>query len=83
MAFDIANSAEEIEIDKYNLFDNGFHFIVPSFFETIIALTEQKRDFQICFRTFGHDLDAVFWEFNLFCNGKHPAYNGKNSTKLF
>ena len=29
------------EDDMYNIFDNGFHFIVPSFFETIIKLTEQ------------------------------------------
>jgi hypothetical protein len=33
------------EDDMYKIFDNGFFFIVPSFFETIIKLTEQNRDF--------------------------------------
>ena len=31
----------------------GFHFILPSFFEMIKVLIESKRDFAIVFRTFG------------------------------
>jgi hypothetical protein len=40
------------------------------------------RDFAIVFRTFGSDMENVIWEFNKFCNGQHPCYNGKNGTPL-
>ena len=32
------------------------HFILPAFFQTIVKLTEEGRDFTIVIRTFGSDL---------------------------
>ena len=46
-----------------------------SLFNTMIKLTEQKKQFVIIFRTFGDDVDKVVYEFNLFCNGQHPLFN--------
>ena len=34
------------------------------------------------FRTFGSELDSVVYEYNLFCNGEHPCFNGRNGTPL-
>lgn len=45
-------------------------------------LKKQKREFSVVFRTFGKDLDNVVWEFNKFCNGEHPCFNGRNNTPL-
>lgn len=45
-------------------------------------LKKQKKEFAICFRTFGQELDNAIYEFNMFCNGEHPCYNGRNSTPL-
>ena len=43
-------------------------------------LKKQKREFAILFRTFGVDLENVVYEFNRFCNGDHPCFNGRNNT---
>jgi hypothetical protein len=40
-------------------------------------LKKTKRDFQIIFRTFGKDLPDIIWEWNKFCSGEHPCYNGQ------
>lgn len=45
-------------------------------------LKKAKRDFAVIFRTFGSDLDNLIWEFNKFCSGEHPCFNGKNGTLL-
>ena len=58
-----------------SLYGNGFHFLFFSLFNTMIKLTEQKKQFVIIFRTFGDDVDKVVYEFNLFCNGQHPLFN--------
>jgi len=34
------------------------------------------------FRTFGVDLDNAIFEFNKFCAGEHPCFNGRNNTPL-
>ena len=64
------------------LYGEGKYHILPSFFRTLIFLKKQKRDFSVCFRTFGQDLSDVIWEFNEFSNGNHPCFNGKNGTPL-
>ena len=64
------------------MFGEGKYHLIPSFFRTLIYLKKQKREFAICFRTFGSDLDKVVWEFNQFCSGNHPCYSGRNGTPL-
>jgi len=64
------------------MFGEGKYHILPSFFRTLIFLKKQRRDFNVCFRTFGNDLDNIVWEFNEFCCGNHPCFNGKNGTPL-
>lgn len=34
------------------------------------------------FRTFGSDHANFVYEFNKFCSGDHPAYNGRNGAPL-
>jgi len=36
----------------------------------------------LIFSTFGSDLDLIELEFNRFCNGTHPMYDGNNGTTL-
>jgi len=48
----------------------------------MMYLKKMKKEFAICFRTFGSEIDNVIYEFNMFCNGEHPCYNGRNSTPL-
>lgn len=55
----------------------GYYHIIPAFFRLIDFLAEENLDFRIVFRTFGDDLINVCEEFNLFCEGKHPAYKGR------
>lgn len=46
----------------------------------MVTLRKQKRDFGVIFRTFGDDLEDTLQEWNRFCDGTHPGYNGKNKT---
>ena len=48
----------------------------------MMYLKQLNRDFSIVFRTFGTDIDNVIWEFNKFCSGEHPCFNGKNGTPI-
>lgn len=64
------------------LFLDGKCFLFPSFFRTMLSLRKAKRDFAIIFRTFGADTLNVITEYNRFCDGTHPAYNGKNNNPL-
>ena len=48
----------------------------------IMYLKKKKEEFSIVFRSFGHELDAAIYEFNKFCSGEHPCYNGRNNTPL-
>ena len=34
------------------------------------------------FRSFDQDLNLVTYEFDKFCNGEHPCYNGTNGAPL-
>jgi hypothetical protein len=62
------------------LFDSGRMLLIPSFFRLIQELKKNKREFAIIFRTFGTELKDVIEEFNLFCRGNHPLFNGKHGT---
>jgi hypothetical protein len=64
------------------LFGEGKYHLIPSFFRTLIFLKKQKREFAVCFRTFGKDIKTIVWEFNSFCNGQHPCYSGRNGTPM-
>lgn len=74
------------ENEKYIfLFKNAYHHILVSFFNMILQLTKNKRRFVIIFRIFDIPLcfaEEFIYEFNSFCNGKHPKYCGQNGTQL-
>lgn len=78
----------ELEAKKYEkkmnaiLFGEGKYFMVPSFFRTLMYLKKQKKEFSVIFRSFGTELDPVIWEYNKFCSGEHPCFNGRNNTPL-
>ena len=61
-----------------DLYKNDYIYIFPSLFRTVIELQSQNRIFSIIFRTFGFDFDDVINEFNSFCEGNHPLFNGLN-----
>ena len=84
---DPAKAAEQAKIKaerKMNakLFDGGRYHIIPSFFRLLMYMKKQKREFAITFNTFGEDLDNTVYEFNKFCSGEHPCFNGRNGTPL-
>ena len=64
------------------LFGEGKYFMVPSFFRTLMYLKKQKKEFSIIFRSFGTEIDPLIWEYNKFCSGEHPCFNGRNNTPL-
>lgn len=69
-----SNLAEEQRWLK--IFTEGKFNLVPSFFKLLNGLKKAKREFAIVFRSFGNELPDVIWEFNKFCNGEHPCFNG-------
>lgn len=48
----------------------------------MINLKNHKREFAIVFRNYESDLNKAVSEFNRFCDGSHPLYNGRHGTKL-
>lgn len=62
------------------IFDSGKMLLIPSFFRLVQELKKNKREFAIIFRTFGNELKDLIEEFNLFCRGNHPLFNGKHGT---
>lgn len=65
------------------LLTEGRYHILPAFFRTLIYLKKMKKEFAVVFRNYnGQDLQNVVAEFNQFCKGDHPCYNGKNGTSL-
>ena len=77
--------AEKLTDDEKKLltmFGEGKYHLIPSFWRTLIYLKKQRREFSICFRTYGQDLPLVNWEFNQFCIGNHPCFSGRNGTPL-
>lgn len=79
------NRTEEDKKIKFRrIFKNSYFKIILSFFDMLIALKKAKREFSIVFRFFGHsddDIEEFFYEFNHFCEGTHPRYNGEFGTK--
>jgi hypothetical protein len=65
------------------LIADGKYHLVPSFFRTLIYLKKIKKEFAVVFRNYSAlDLQNAVAEFNQFCKGEHPCYNGKNGTSL-
>ena len=73
------NDEDEKELIR-KIFPSGRMLLIPSFFRMIQELKKNKREFAVVFRTFGHELATVIDEFNLYCRGNHPLFNGKHGT---
>lgn len=63
-------------------YESKRYYTIPAFFRTLLHLRKRKRDFSIVFRTHGRELPKIIEEFNLFCDGNHPAFNGEAGTHL-
>eukprot|EP01130_Rhizamoeba_saxonica_P010302 TRINITY_DN4217_c0_g1_i1.p1 TRINITY_DN4217_c0_g1~~TRINITY_DN4217_c0_g1_i1.p1 ORF type:complete len:366 (+),score=73.90 TRINITY_DN4217_c0_g1_i1:51-1148(+) len=50
--------------------------LLLSFYTCIVKLVESGYQLSICFRTFGQDIYKIFEEFNRFCAGEHPSFQG-------
>ena len=72
----------EIKESLRQCYENHRYSVIPAFFKTILYLKKQKREFSIVFRTHGRELSTIIEELNLFCDGRHPAFNGENGTHL-
>ena len=44
----------------------------------MMYMKKQKREFAVVFNSFGEDLDNTVAEWNKFCEGDHPCYNGRS-----
>ena len=64
------------------LYSEGRYYLIPSFWKMLMYLKKQKQEFSVCFRTFGDDLKNATYEFDKFCRGEHPAFNGRNGMPL-
>ena len=64
------------------LFVGGKYHLIPSFFRLLMYMKKQKREFAVTFETFGSELDNVVYEYNKFCSGDHPCFNGRNGMPL-
>ena len=64
------------------LFSEGRYHLIPSFFRLLMYMKKQKREFAVVFNTFGSELENVVYEFNKFCSGEHPCFNGRNGASL-
>ncbi len=76
---------DELDDDKISkfrkIFKNAYHKIILTFFNTVILLKKQHYDYNIIFRFYGHsdeDIKEFIYEFNNFCDGKHPRYCGNH-----
>ena len=46
----------------------------------MLTLKKLKKEFAVVFRSFGKDHESIIREFNQFCQGEHPCFNGRNNT---
>jgi hypothetical protein len=76
---------DELDDDKVvkirRIFKNAYHKIILTIFNTMILLKKNQRDYSLVFRFFGHneeDIKEFIYEFNSFCDGKHPRYCGNH-----
>lgn len=64
---------------------SGYWGIAPSFLSLIFSLVKFRRAFRLVFHTrrplASRALQGFLSEFNMLCEGKHPAFNGENRTK--
>lgn len=61
----------------------GRHLVLPSFWQLLVHLTKEIRNFSIVLRSFSTKQLLILQRcLHLFCKGVHPAYNGLNKTKL-
>lgn len=75
---------EDRKMKFRRIFKNSYFKIILSFFDMMIQLKKEKRTFAVVFRFFGHsddDKEEFIYEFNNFCSGTHPRYNGEFGTK--
>jgi len=64
------------------IFKDGKYNILPSFFKMMINLKKLKREFAVVFRSYDTELQNIIYEFNKFCEGNHPCFNGRHSFPL-
>jgi hypothetical protein len=65
-----------------NIMRFGRHSIVPSFWQLLIELVKSGRRFSLVFRAYSEEqLNLFKQEYQVFCEGKHPAFNGQNKTQ--
>ncbi len=67
------------EAGNVHLFQDKKYFsLIPAFFRLVDLIAQRAAEgtfeTRILFRTFGSDLDDVLSEFNLYCEGLHPAF---------
>lgn len=60
------------------MYGEGTFYVIPSFFKLMMYLKKVGRDFAICFRTMGQDMTELIEEFNAFCEGRHPYFDGRH-----
>ena len=72
------------EVQRNDKLCNGeYHFIFPSFFNTVTQLAKANRRFTIVFRTFGSDLERVRKAMNEFAAGNHPQFKYDGCEELY
>jgi hypothetical protein len=83
--FEPEKSEDDRKMIFRRIFKNSFFKIIPTFFDMMIALRKARREFAIVFRFFGHSENSkqeFLYEFNSFCSGVHPRYNGDFAPKM-
>lgn len=75
---DISINPNYHDIFKQIYKKKNYHLLLSLFF-LMIKLMQQNRDFALVFRSFGQDIKNVMIEFNEFCKGNHPVFDGKNN----
>jgi len=73
---------DETRPELQNIMRFGRHQILPAFWQLLTQLTRRGRRFSLVFRSFSEEqLSVLQKELFLFCQGQHPAYDGKNKTQ--
>jgi hypothetical protein len=57
---------------------SGHHFLLPSFFHTLVTLVKAERSFAVVIRTFGADLPEVAQCITTFSRGLHPDFPARS-----
>lgn len=60
-----------------------YHYILPTFFNTICVMHKEQRDFAIIIRTFGLDIPSILNAIRAFLNGDHPMYPERRDINLY